>query len=246
MVQYISPTELLDVKKEYIDRQKPLQALLSMADDHIKGAEAVKNNLKLIKKIVDKIFLRLNDGGCIIYAGAGTSGRIGVQDGVELFPTFGWPKNRVKFFLAGGIESLTSSIENSEDDTEQAILDFNQGLISKKDVVFAIAASGNTPYTCKIASLAKNKKAYVIGVLNNPKGNLLKYCNENIILNTGPEILAGSTRLKAGTSQKICLNIITTFLMTKLGRVKNGQMSHMVVSNKKLKKRKERINNYLK
>ena len=130
--------------------------------------------------------------------------------------------------------------------SSSTIMNFKEVSASKNDVVIAIAASGNTPYTCKIASEAKKENLYVISILNNPKGKLLRFCNKSIVLNTGPEIVAGSTRLKAGTSQKICLNIITTFLMTKLGRVKNGQMSHMVVSNKKLKIRKERIINNVK
>lgn len=246
MKESISPTELLDTSQDYIDKQKPLQALFSMVNDHIKGAEIVKDNLSIIKEIVDDIFPLLKAGGCLIYVGAGTSGRIGVQDGVELFPTFGWPKKRVKFLLAGGTKSLTTSVENSEDDEHQAVMNFKEVSASKNDVVIAIAASGNTPYTCKIASEAKKENLYVISILNNPKGKLLRFCNKSIVLNTGPEIVAGSTRLKAGTSQKICLNIITTFLMTKLGRVKNGQMSHMVVSNKKLKIRKERIINNVK
>ena len=179
----------------------------------------------------------------MIYAGAGTSGRIGVQDGVELLPTFGWPKKRLDFIIAGGNIAILKSIENAEDDVSQATDTILKKSVSSEDVVIALAASGNTPvFTCKVLEEASKKGALTVGISNNPNGNLLKFANSKIILDTKEEIIAGSTRLKAGTAQKICLNIISSMVMTKMGRVKNGIMSHMIPVNEKLRQRKSRIN----
>jgi len=180
----------------------------------------------------------------LIYAGAGTSGRIGVQDGVELLPTFSWPQKRLDYIIAGGKKAILKSIENAEDDTHQAIDMVLKKSVSSQDVVIALAASGNTPFTCKILEEANKIGALTIGISNNPNGNLLKFADSKIILDTKEEVIAGSTRLKAGTAQKICLNIISSLVMIKMGRVKNGKMSHMLPTNQKLRDRKIRIDNH--
>ena len=217
-----------------------------MVDDQIEAIYAIKKNINEIEHIIHEIYLRLvnNASSKLIYAGAGTTIRIGVQDGAELLPTFGWPKKRIGFIIAGGKKALLEPVENAEDDEQQAREDVFNGNISNEDVVMAISASGNTPYTCMVATEAKNKGALVVGISNNKKGILLKKCSTSIILDTGSEVIVGSTRLKAGTAQKMCLNIISSYLMVKMGRVKNGQMTHMVVTNQKLKERKKRITNY--
>ena len=173
--------------------------------DHSKIMLSLEKSKKQIMYAITIMYDVLKNGdGRIIYVGAGTSGRIGVQDGVELYPTFGWPKNRVSFLIAGGLKSLTESVENAEDEEKQALLDIKEIEVSKYDTIIALAASGNTAYTCKVASECQKKNTMIIGIVNNPFADLFKYCNHKIILNTGPEVLAGSTRLKAGTSQKVC------------------------------------------
>ena len=177
----------------------------------------------------------------MVYCGAGTSGRIAVQDAVELYPTFGWPRNRIEFILAGGVKSLQKSIENAEDDIIEARKNFLEKKIKQNDVVICLAASGNTKYTNEILKECLKNKIMSIAVSNNPNGVILNNSNFKIILDTQQEVVAGSTRLKAGTAQKICLNIISTLVMAKLGNVKNGMMINMIPTNNKLKKRMSRI-----
>ena len=191
------------------------------------------NSIELaINQIYDHLVI--NTKGRLIYVGAGTSGRIGVQDGVELFPTFNWPKHRLEYILAGGNKAIFNAIENAEDDTLKAVEATSEKFINSQDVVIGLAASGNTPFTCKVMEEARKKGALTIAISNNPKGHLLKFGQVQIILDTKEEVISGSTRLKAGTAQKICLNIISSMVMTKMGRVRNGMMSHMVPTNKKL------------
>ena len=189
---------------------------------------------------INKIYkhLTLNPNGRLIYVGAGTSGRIGVQDGVELFPTFHWPKKRLDFIIAGGNQALLSAVENAEDDTEAAKDIVIKKLVNSQDVVIGMAASGNTSFTCKVMEESQKKKALTISISNNPIGNILKFGMIKIILDTREEVIAGSTRLKAGTAQKVCINIISSLVMTKMGKVKSGYMNSMVPTNKKLRNRK--------
>ena len=163
-----------------------------------------------------------------------------------MYPTFGWAKQRFEFILAGGKKALTTSVENSEDAKETAMHYLKKLKVSEKDVVIGVAASGNTSFTCQVLKEAYNMNALTIGLTNNPNGDLIKYSKYYIFLDTGEEVITGSTRLKAGTSQKICLNIISSIVMTKLGFVRDGLMINLVPSNKKLRKRKISINNYLK
>ena len=173
--------------------------------------------------------------------GAGTSARIGVQDGSELFPTFGWPKSRVKFIIAGGKKALLKSIENAEDDIEDAKLQCKSKSISSSDVVIGLSASGSTPFTNEVLKIATKIGACTIGITNNEKTSLEKFSKFCLVLNTGGELIGGSTRLKAGTSQKIILNIISTLLFSKLGYVKDGLMVNLKPTNKKLVLRKIKI-----
>ena len=156
-------------------------------------------------------------------------------------PTFSWPQKRLDYIIAGGKKAILKSIENAEDDTHHAMDVILKKSVNSQDVVIALAASGNTPFTCKILEEAKKTGALTIGISNNPNGNLLKFADGKIILDTKEELIAGSTRLKAGTAQKICLNIISSMVMIKMGRVKNGKMSHMLPTNQKLRDRKIRI-----
>src|SRR5262249_47883591 len=158
-------------------------------------------------------------GGRLIYAGAGTSARIGVQDGAELFPTFNWPHEQVAFAIAGGEGALLRAVENAEDSAEGGAARMAELGVGPDDVVIGIAASGNTPYTVAAVKAAKARGALTVGIANNAGTQLLSASDHPILLDTGPEIIAGSTRLKAGTSQKAALNLFSTLLMVRLGRV---------------------------
>ena len=241
MKQIIPPTELRNSNSIHIDKLTTTRALSAMLDDNgnaIKAIREVLGDIELVVKNITK-YLSRNKSSRLIYAGAGTSGRIGVQDGAELYPTFGWPMERVDFFLAGGKKSLTSPVEGAEDDKDTADMIIKNSKLTKYDVVISIAASGNTPFTTRVAELANKIGSLTIGITNNPNGRILDFSKLSVVLNTGPEIIAGSTRLKAGTAQKICLNLISTIVMSNLGNVKNGEMINMVATNEKLIQRKK-------
>lgn len=239
----LPPTELPYISSQTIDQLSTIDALKFMISDQYVALKAIENEIKNIEVLVNFLYEHFSSRqkGRLIYSGAGTSGRIGVQDGVELYPTFGWPKNKVDFIIAGGLRALTESIEGSEDGTKNLPDTINTLNINQDDIVIGITASGNTPYTCKVLEILYHKNIKTVGITNNPKGKILDFSFIKIILNTNQEVVAGSTRLKAGTAQKICLNLISTLLMTKLGFVKKGLMSNLVPTNKKLVKRKEYI-----
>ena len=240
-------TELLFNKSKPIDHLSVSEGLSIMIKEHKNAALEVKKSISSIEHAIEAIYKHLKSysKGRLIYVGAGTSARIGVQDGVELFPTFNWPKERLDFIIAGGINALLNAIENAEDDTYSAEKIVEDKLIFHGDVVIGVAASGNTPFTCRVLEKAKNHNALTIAISNNPNGKILRYSDHKIILNTQAEIIAGSTRLKAGTAQKICLNVISSMVMVKMGRVKNGVMSEMVPTNEKLRLRKKKLRNYI-
>jgi N-acetylmuramic acid 6-phosphate etherase len=233
-------TELLYQKSKPIDQLNLIDGIHLMIDEQKKAAIEVKKVALEIEAAVNVIYkhLILNTRGRLIYVGAGTSGRIGVQDGVELFPTFNWPKNRLDYIIAGGSSAILNAIENAEDNKISANNAVTEKLISSQDVVIGLAASGNTPFTCRVMEKAKFKKALTISISNNPMGKILDFGKIKIVLDTKEEVIAGSTRLKAGTAQKICLNIISSMVMMKMGNVKNGFMNNMVPTNAKLRKRK--------
>ena len=244
MSKYTPKTELLYQKSIPIDHLSLSDGLSLMIKEQKNATLEVKRSIKSIEYAIEAIFkhLTLNSKGRLIYVGAGTSARIGVQDGVELYPTFNWPKERLDFIIAGGTNALLNAIENAEDDTYSAEKIAEDKVIIHEDVVIGLAASGNTPFTCKVLEKAKNQNALTIAISNNPNGEILKYGHHKIILNTKAEVIAGSTRLKAGTAQKICLNVISSMVMVKMGRVKNGRMNEMVPTNAKLRLRKKLIN----
>lgn len=237
-------TEGLFLETLPIDKLNDEEALKLMINEQINAGLCIKKILPEINEVVVAIHdqIQRSKHGRIIYSGAGTSGRIGVQDGAELYPTFGWPKERFKFIIAGSNEALVNSIENAEDDITDAKKQVQNIDINKFDVVIGLAASGNTPFTCKVLEIAKQRGALTVAISNNPEGNLLNFGTHKIIINTQQEVIAGSTRLKAGTSQKICLNLISSLVMVKLGYIKNGNMVNLIPNNKKLRDRKLMIN----
>ena len=243
MHKQIPKTEEIFTKSKPIDQLSSLRAISLMIKEHKAASLEIKKAAKSIEIASNKIYQHLmqNPKGRLIYVGAGTSGRIGVQDGVELLPTFNWPKSRLDYIIAGGEAAVLNSIENAEDDTLEATKIVLTKLINSEDVLIGLAASGNTPFTCKVLEEAYKKNALTIAISNNPNGNILEFGKCKIVLDTKEELIAGSTRLKAGTAQKICLNIISSLVMIKMGRVHNGKMSHMLPTNQKLRERKLRL-----
>ena len=241
-------TEKIYPHSKPIDKLNMEDAINLMIDEQKKSIVALQENKKILNKIIIKICKKLksSDIGRLIYTGAGTSGRIAIQDGIELYPTFGWPKKRLDFIMSGGKKALFSTIENAEDNKGIAKMMAKKMKFNHNDVLIAISASGNTPFTVEVLKVAKFKKSLTIAICNNSNCSMINYSDFCIILDTAEELVAGSTRLKAGTSQKACINLISTLVMTKLGKVSDGLMVNMVATNKKLIKRQKKIKELIK
>lgn len=195
---------------------------------------AVKKTLPQIEKLVISLIDRIKKGGRIFYLGAGTSGRLGVLDASELPPTFGVPENIVIGLIAGGDTALRKAVEAAEDDPQKAWSELKELNISSLDSVIGIAASGTTPYVIGGIKEARKNGLLTACITCNPEAPISKEAEIVIEAIVGPEFVTGSTRLKAGTAQKMILNMITTSLMIKLGRVKGNKMVNMQLTNKKL------------
>lgn len=233
---------------EWIDKLDNRDAIALILNNQIKSIKAINQSINDIEVVINKILDHINkyENSRIIYVGAGTSGRLGILDCVELPPTFNWDINKLDFLLAGGKEAMFKSSESSEDDQTNIINEINKKKINKKDIIIGISASGTTKYTVTAIKKCNDIGALTIGISNNKNTPLLKKAQFSIFLNSEIEVVSGSTRLAAGTTQKICLNIISTMVMTRLGRVKNSLMVDMKPTNKKLKERKKRILNNFK
>lgn len=242
-----STTESLPDQNRWLDQLDDADAMAIMAEDQELAAAAVKAALPSVTDAARAVYEKLESHpqSRLFYAGAGTSIRIGVQDGVELSPTFDWPEDRTGFIIAGGETALTRSVENAEDDAEAAAFAVQQN-ITEHDVLIGIAASGTTAFTLSAVKTAHRLGALTIGIANNANAPLTASADYGITLLTGAESVAGSTRMKAGTAQKICLNLISTMVMVRMGRVQNGVMSAMRPANAKLRDRQERIDAFLK
>lgn len=199
-----------------------------------KIATAVKNVLTQVSTLVEGLEQRFYDGGRLFYIGAGTSGRLGVVDASEIPPTFGMPHERVIGLIAGGDGAIRKAVEFAEDDTEQAWKDLQAHDITDLDTVVGIAASGTTPYVLGGIKAARENGILTAGITNNPGSPLAVAAEIPIEVVVGPEFVTGSTRMKSGTSQKLVLNMITTALMIRIGRVKGNRMENMQLSNNKL------------
>ncbi len=208
--------------------------LLKMNEEDKKVAIAVEKTIPQVTKLVDALAERFLDGGRLFYIGAGTSGRLGILDASEIPPTFGMPHERVIGLIAGGDTAIRKAVENAEDDTNQAWVDLKLHGINENDVVVGIAASGSTPYVIGGLGDAKKNGILTAAITNNPGAPIAQIADIQIEVNVGPEFLTGSTRMKSGTSQKLVLNMISTALMIKIGRVKGNKMVHMQLSNDKL------------
>jgi N-acetylmuramic acid 6-phosphate etherase len=184
---------------------------------------------------------RLRHRGRLVYVGAGTSGRLAVQDGAELIPTFGWPEDRLVLLIAGGRDALLQTIEGAEDEVDQAVRLIDLHQINVEDVLIAVAASGTTPFTLACLREGRRRGTLTIGIANNPSTPILQESHHAIWLDTGCEPIAGSTRLKAGTAQKVTLNALSSLLMILLGKVHQGLMVDVRISNEKLTRRGEHM-----
>ncbi|RYE01904.1 MAG: N-acetylmuramic acid 6-phosphate etherase [Sphingomonadales bacterium] len=227
-------TETIDPRFVDIDMWPTEAAVEAILASQIEAVEALKSQATALAAATDAAADRLRGGGRIAYAGAGTSGRIGVQDGVELTPTFGWPEARLVFLMAGGAAALMKTQEGAEDDRDAARADVAAAGIGASDVLIGIAASGRTPYVLAAIEAANAAGALTIGVSNNAGAPLLDLAAHAILADTGSEVIAGSTRMKAGTAQKVVLNTLSTAIMLRLGLVHRGLMVNMQVSNAKL------------
>jgi N-acetylmuramic acid 6-phosphate etherase len=229
-----------DVSSRFADldlwpTQEVVQAML---EGQLAAAAAVQSQVELIARAAEDAAARLNSpNGRLIYVGAGTSGRIAVMDGVELGPTFDWGGGRVAYLLAGGRDALLSSIEGAEDDASAGEAEMRGLTPTSSDVVVGVAASGRTSYTVAAVRTAEAAGALTIGFASNAGTPLLQGVTYPILLDTGAEIVAGSTRMKAGTAQKIALNTFSTAVMVRLGRVYAGFMINMRLTNRKLQGR---------
>ncbi len=195
---------------------------------------AIEKEIPQIEKAVDAISDKLNTGGRLFYIGAGTSGRLGVVDASECPPTFGVDHNVVIGLIAGGDKAIRKAVENAEDNEFQAWLDLSEYNITSKDFVIGIAASGTTPYVIKGLEKCQSEGILTGCITNNAESPITKVSDYPIAVVVGPEFLTGSTRMKAGTAQKLVLNMISTSVMIKLGKVKGNKMVDMALSNNKL------------
>jgi N-acetylmuramic acid 6-phosphate etherase len=234
-------TERTSPRFSGIDAWEPRDALDAMIEAQFAAVAAVRAARGAIERATRALEARLGECGRLVYAGAGTSGRLAIQDGAELMPTFNWSPERLVMLIAGGREALVQAVEGAEDEGVRAAELIARHKIGGGDVLIAVAASGTTPFTVACLREAKGRGALTIGIANNPCTPLLDEAEHAILLDTGAEPIAGSTRMKAGTAQRIALNLISSLLMIRLGRVYQGLMVDVQASNIKLARRREAI-----
>jgi N-acetylmuramic acid 6-phosphate etherase len=235
---FVLSTEDVSPRFADLDLWPTHEIVRAMLEGQLSAAAAVQPQAELIARAAEDAAARLNDPhGRLIYVGAGTSGRIAAIDGVELGPTFDWDGGRVAYLLAGGPDALLRAIEGAEDDASAGEAAVRSLAPASSDVVVGVTASGRTPYTVAAVRTAQAAGALTIGFASNAGTPLLQSVAHPILLDTGPEIVAGSTRMKAGTAQKIALNTFSTAVMVRLGRVHAGLMIDMRLTNRKLRGR---------
>jgi N-acetylmuramic acid 6-phosphate etherase len=234
-------TESIDPRFVDLDAWPLAQSVEAMWQGQLDALNAMRSALPQITAATQAAGERLTTAGRLIYVGAGTSGRVAVQDGAELSPTFNWPQERVVFVMAGGNGAILNGIEGAEDDGQDGAAQMDIVTVNASDVVIGLTASGATPFTVSAITRARELGALTIGLANNAATPLLSAAEFPIFLDTGSEVLAGSTRMKAGTAQKVALNLISTGIMLAHGRVYKGLMVNMQPSNAKLEKRAMRM-----
>lgn len=234
-------TETVSPRSRGLDTWSGAEILEALLEGQLAAVAAVRAVLPALDAAAAAAVARLRRGGRLVYVGAGTSGRIAIQDGVELTPTFSWPAERLVFLMAGGEPALLHAAEGAEDDAAAAEAAIDRAGVGPDDVVVGLAASGGTPYTVAAVRRARARGALTLGVANNPGAPLLEAAEHPLLLATGPEAIAGSTRMKAGTAQKVLANLFSTLVMVKLGRVHDGYMVDLRATNRKLVRRSLRM-----
>lgn len=234
-------TEQANPRSENLSSLSSAQIVQLMNEEDATVADAVGRVLPSIAVAVDSIVQRLNSGGRLFYIGTGTSGRLGVLDASECPPTFGVSPELVQGVIAGGYDACYRAVEASEDDAQAAESDLQRRSFGSRDALVGIAASGRTPYTVGAISYARQLGAFTIGLTCVPDSPLTREAEVSIVPVVGPEVVTGSSRLKAGTAQKMVLNMISTATMVQLGYVRGNRMSNLQAKNIKLRDRALRI-----
>lgn len=227
-------TETPSLQHQNLDEYSVNDLVNAFADDQLDAVNAARAAGAEIAAAVEAAIPRLERGGRLVYVGAGTSGRLGLLDSVELYPTFSWPKSRAIALLAGGKQAVFEAVEGAEDNREQGAADIRAASVNANDVVILLAASGGTPYALGALHAARAAGALTIGIANNVNAPLTREAEIGITLDTGSEIISGSTRLKAGTSQKITLNTFSSAVMVRLNKVYGNLMVDVKPTNAKL------------
>jgi N-acetylmuramic acid 6-phosphate etherase len=224
-----------------LDQYPTTELINVLVDDQTHAVNAVRAAAPRLAAAVAAALPRIEAGGRLIYVGAGTSGRLGVLDSVELYPTFSWPRERALALLAGGPSAMFVAAEGAEDDLEQGRADLRATSPTRNDVVLLLAASGGTPYVLGALRAAREAGALTVGFANNTRAPVAEEAEIGVTLDTGSEIISGSTRLKAGTSQKIALNTFSSALMVRLNKVYGNLMVDLKPTNAKLVLRAVRL-----
>jgi N-acetylmuramic acid 6-phosphate etherase len=232
-------TERLSPRYAGIDSWEPCDILDAMVEGQLAAVAAVRGALAAIDEAALAAEAGLKGEGRLGDAGAGTTGPRAVQDGAELLPTFGWPAERLLLLIAGGRDALMEPVEGAEDEAGRAADLIESHAVGGADVLIGVAASGTTPFTLACVRQARRRGALTVGVANNADTPLLQAAEHAVLLDTGPEPIAGSTRMKAGTAQKIALNLLSSLVMIRLGRVYEGLMVDVQATNAKIARRCE-------
>ncbi|MEJ9301751.1 N-acetylmuramic acid 6-phosphate etherase [Priestia megaterium] len=234
-------TEKRNLQTLNIDELSSLEIVRKINEEDHQVPQAINKVLPVIALLVDEIVSAFKQGGRLIYIGAGTSGRLGVLDASECVPTFGTPAEQVIGIIAGGDKALRHALEGAEDNKKQAIEDLKAINLSNKDILVGIAASGRTPYTLSALAYANSLGAVTGCVVNSPQSPMEQEAKYAIVAESGPEVVTGSTRMKAGTAQKLVLNMLTTASMIQIGKVYSNLMVDVQPTNDKLVQRAKNI-----
>ena len=241
-IELHTTTETIDERLLDLDERSTASILSTLLNSQQRAVDAVNLASESLDRAVSLAAQRLACAdGRLVMVGAGASGRLAVQDGAELWPTFSWPDERLLCVMAGGDSALTRSVEGVEDDAQLAASQVAANAIDERDVVIGVAASGGSPWTCRWLTESAARGALCIGMANNANTPLLQAADVPVLLATGQEVLAGSTRMAAGTAQKIALNLFSTTLMIRLNRTYGNLMVDMGAVNAKLDHRRIRL-----
>lgn len=241
MTEPKTTTEEQNHKTMNLDEMSTREILQVMNEEDKTVPEAVNHEINQIEKAVQAVIDSFEKGGRLIYIGAGTSGRLGILDAAECPPTFGTDPEKVRSLIAGGQEAITDAVEGAEDDPDQAKVDLKNVNLNENDTVIALAASGRTPYCIGGLAYSKQIGAHTTAISCNKNAKISHFADIPIEIEVGPEILTGSTRLKAGTAQKLALNMISTSSMIGIGKVYKNLMVDVQLTNDKLRKRAKNI-----